>query len=196
MRADADDTTLVEVLGGVLAHVGDIRGKFLHTAFGLTHLQAVFVHMHRSEDILFHHALVEHDGVLVVVTLPGHERHFQVASQGELAVLGGIALGKYVAGLHALTLVADRAKVDCGALVGLAPLRDDIFFYRFLERYEILLLGAVVADADCGGIHEFYHTVTLGHNLGAGIAHELSLDTGTHDRSLGTHQRHCLAHHV
>jgi len=78
--------------------------------------------VYRCEDILAHDALVEDDGVLIVVTLPGHERHLEVAAQSQLAGLGGISLGEDVAGLDAQSLVADGTQVDGGRLVGLAEL--------------------------------------------------------------------------
>ena len=152
--------------------------------------------MHRGEDILLDHALVKHDGVLIVVTLPGHESHLEVASEGKFAVFSGISFGEDIAGLHALALVADWTKVDGCALVGFAPFGDAVFLYWFFERHELLLLRTVVADADGGCIDEFNDTVAFSHNLCTRIAHELTFDAGTYDRSLRTHQGHCLAHHV
>ena len=77
-----------------------------------------------------------------------------------------------------------------------APFGDAVFLDCILERHEFLLLVAVVAYADCCGVDKFNHTVAFGHNLCAGIAHELAFDTGADDRSLRAHQRHSLAHHV
>ena len=88
MSTHADDTTLVEVLGSVLAHVGDIVGEFLHTALGLAHLEGVLIDVNAGEDVLTHEALVDHDSVLIVVTLPGHVSHLEVAAQCQLTVLG------------------------------------------------------------------------------------------------------------
>ncbi len=166
MCADTDNTTLVKVLCSVFADIGDVGRKFLHTALCLTHLKTVFVNMHRSQDILLDHTLIEHDGILVVISLPRHECHLKVTSQGKFPFLCGITFGKYVTGLHSLPLVANRAEVDCCALVGLTPFRYAVFLYRLFERNEILLLSAVIADTDSGGIYEFDYTVTFGHNLG------------------------------
>ena len=71
MGTDADDAALVEILGGVLAHVGMSRGELFHTALGLAHFERIFVDMDRGEDILAYHALVEHDGILIVVPFQG-----------------------------------------------------------------------------------------------------------------------------
>ena len=196
MCADADDTALVEVLGGVLADVGDVVGELFHATLGLAHLERVLVDVNGGQDVLAHHALVEHDGVLIVVTLPGHEGHLEVAAQGQLAVFGGVALGEDVALVHALAAVADGTQVDGGALVGLAELGNNVLLDGALERDEVFLLGAVVADADGVGVDKLYHAVALGDNLRARVADQLALDAGADDRSLGAHQRHGLAHHV
>ncbi len=193
---NAHYAALVEILGGILAHVGDIGCELLHAALGLAHLEGILVHMHRCEDILTHHTLIEHDGVLIVVTLPGHERNLEVTAEGELTLLGGVTLGEDVTLHHTLTLVADRAKVYGSALVGLAELGQMILLHAVLERGELLLLGAVITDAYHGGVDKLDHTGTLGHYLGAGVADQLTLDACTDDRALAAQQRHSLAHHV
>ena len=49
MRAHADDTALVEILRGILADIGNIRGQFLHTALCLAHFERELVDMDRSQ---------------------------------------------------------------------------------------------------------------------------------------------------
>jgi hypothetical protein len=71
-----------------------------------------------------------------------------------------------------------------------------VFLDRLLKRHKLLFLSPVIAYTDGGGVNKLDNTVTLGHNLGAGIAHKLALDTGTYDRSLAAQQGHCLSHHV
>ena len=98
--------------------------------------------------------------------------------------------------MHALAAVADGAQVDGSALVGLAELGYDVLLDGAFEGYEVLLLGAVVADADGVGVDKLDDALALGDNLGARVAGQLGLDAGADDRSLGAHQRHGLAHHV
>ena len=88
MSTDADDASFVEVLGCIFAHIRDIGSEFLSTALGFAHFEDVFIHMNRGQDILGHHTLVEHNGVLVVVTFPRHVSHLKVASKGKFAVFG------------------------------------------------------------------------------------------------------------
>ena len=167
MSTHTDDSALVEVFSSVFTHVRDVARKLLHTALGLAHLESVFIYVDRSEDILANHALVEHDSVLIVISLPGHVSHLQVAADGKLSVLGRVAFGENVALLHTLTLVANRAKVDGGALVGLAELRQAILFHCVFEAYKLLVGSAVVAHANHVGIDVFYNTCALCLNLGA-----------------------------
>ena len=100
--------------------------------------------MYRCQYVLTHHALVEHYGILIVVTLPRHVGNEKVASQCQLAVLSGITLGEDVSSLHSLSLVADRTEVDGHVLVGAAEFRYAVFLQCRLEAYELLVVGAVI----------------------------------------------------
>ena len=196
MRADADDAALVKVFGGVLADVGDVGCEFLHTALGLAHFERVFIDMNRSQDVVAHDTLVEHDGVLIVVTFPRHERNFEIAAEGEFTLLGCITFGENIAFLDTLTGLADRTEVDCHALVGLAPLGNIISLDSVLECDEFFVFGAVIADADGGCVDIFDCTGSLSHNLSAGVAGELGFDAGAHDGRLAAHEGNGLTHHV
>ena len=123
--------------------------------------------MNRGEKVLANYALTEHDGVLIVVTLPRHVCHEEVASECKLTATGSVTLSEDVALLHTLTLVADRTKVDGHILVGAAELRNLVFLHCRHEAYEFLFLCAVVEDADGGGINILNDTLALCYNHGA-----------------------------
>ena len=133
MGAHADDAALVEVFGGVFRDVGDVRGELFHTALGLADFEGVFVDVDRGEDVFAHHSFVEHDSVLIVVALPGHEGYLEVASECEFAFFGRVAFGEDVAFLDALALVADGTEVDGCALVGLAEFGEVVFLDAVFE---------------------------------------------------------------
>ena len=122
--------------------------------------------MHRGEHILAYDTLVQHDGILVVVTLPRHVGNQQVAAQCQLTILSGITLGQDVTSLHALSFLADRTQVDGHVLVGAAELRNAILFQGGLEAYELLILSTVVENADGGSVHILDDTIALGGNHG------------------------------
>ena len=196
LSTDANDTVLVEVLGGFLAHVGDVGRQLFDTTLGLANLEGKLLDVDAREDIVAYNALVKHDGVLIVVTLPRHVSHEQVAAKSQLAVLGAIALGEDVTGRDALTFLADRAEVDGHVLVGATELGNTVFLERRLEADKLLFLGTVVEDADGGGVNVLDDTLAFGNDHRAAVLTDLTFDAGTDDRSLGAHERHCLTHHV
>ena len=195
-RSDAYDSVVVEVFCGLLADIGDVACEFLDATLRLTDVERILVYVDRGEHVFTHDALVEHDGVLVVVTLPRHVCHKQVAAQCELTVLCGITLGKDVAFLHALALVADRTQVDGHVLVGAAELRYAVFLQCRLEAHKLLVFRTVVEYAYGGGVDILDHAIALGGNHRTGVLAHLLLNAGTHDRGLVVEQGHCLAHHV
>ena len=152
--------------------------------------------MDGSQDIFTDNTFVQHDGILIVISFPRHVSHQQVLTQSQLTVLGRVSLGQDIAFLHTLTLVANRTQVNRHILVRTTELGNAVFLQGRFETYKLFILRPVIKDTDGRGIHELDNTVSLGCNLRTGILTQLLLDTGTHNRSLGTEQRYRLAHHV
>ncbi len=142
--------------------------------------------MDGGEDVFHHEALVEQDGVLVVVALPVHVADQDVLAEGDLTVGGGGAVGQHIARRDALVERHDRALVDAGALVGAGK----------LDELVVLDLAGVVADGDVVGVHTGNDAVALGQHAHAGVDRAFVLDAGGHNGGLGGHQRHGLALHV
>ena len=165
MGTDADDTVFIQVLCGVFAHVRNVGSQLLHSALGVTHLGNVFVYMHGSEDIPADHPFGKHDGVLVVVSFPRHECHFQVASEGQFAILCGVAFRHYLSLLHDVALPYDRLEQDCGALVGPSVYRKLVDCDLRGEAYEFLVIGTVVFHMDFIGIHIYHLAFSFGSHL-------------------------------
>ena len=120
--------------------------------------------MNRSQHIIANDTLVEHDGILIVVTLPRHVSHEEVTTQCQLAVLSSITLCQDITLLHTLSLVADRTQVDGHVLVSAAELRNTVFLESRLEAYELLILCSVIEDTDCRSVYIFYNTLAFGSN--------------------------------
>ena len=152
--------------------------------------------MDGGEDILADDALGEHDGILEVVSLPGHEGHLQVASQGEFAVLGGVTFGEDLSLDHLVALADDRGEVDGGTLVGLPVLRKLVDRDVRVEAHEALGIGAVVFDVNLTCVHKDDFALALRHDLRAGVAGHGAFQAGTYNRSLRLDDRNGLAHHV
>ena len=67
LGAHPDDAVLVQVLQGVLAHVGDVPGDGLGAQLGVPGLGLVLLDVDGGEHVVPDHPLVEEDGVLVVI---------------------------------------------------------------------------------------------------------------------------------
>ena len=76
------------------AHVGDIPGDLLGPQLGVAGVDLILLDVDGGIHILTDHALVEENGVLVVVTFPGHEANQDVPAQGDLALIGGRTVGQ------------------------------------------------------------------------------------------------------
>ena len=152
--------------------------------------------MDGGQDILTDDTLIEHDGILIVVTLPWHVGNEQVTTQGELTILCGIALCQDVTLLHTLSLITDRTEVNGHILVGTTELRNTILLEGWLEADELLILRTVVQDTDGRCVNIVDHTITLSSYHRTRVLTNLLLNTCSHNRSLIMKQRYCLTHHV
>ena len=162
---DADDTILIEVLGSVVADVGNIAGKLFETALGFAHFEGVLIDVNRGEEVFTDEAFVEHNSILIVVTLPRHVSHLDVATESKLTSLSGVPFGEDIASFDTLSLEADRTEVDRGALVGLAELRQAVGRDGVFEANEDFIIGTVVADLNRGSVNEDDFTSALSYDL-------------------------------
>ncbi|MPM58936.1 hypothetical protein SDC9_105771 [bioreactor metagenome] len=186
LGAHADHAALIQILERVVAHVGDIPGDLLGAELGVPGLGFVFLNVDGGEHVVLHHTLVEQDGVLVVVALPGHEAHEDVLAQGDLSLLGGGAVSNDGALFHPLARRNDGPLVDAGAVVGAQELGQFIIGHR----------SAVIADGHVVGGHPGNLAGTLGQNGHLGVDAVFVLLAGGHNGGLGGEQRHGLPLHV
>ena len=193
---DTNDTILVKVLRSLFTDVGNICGELFCAALRFTDIKRVFINMHRGQHVLTDNSLVEHNGILVVVTLPRHIGYQQVATQCELAILSSVAFCQDVTLLHTLTLVTDRTQVDGHVLVGTTELGNTILLQGRLKADKLLVISTVIEDTDGRGINIVDNAIALGCNHGARVFTHLLFNTSTYDRSLVMKQRNGLTHHV
>ena len=125
-RADAHDAALVQVDEALLGDVRDLAGDLFHAPLGVADVELQLLDVDGREDVVLHQLLADDDGVLEVVAVPGHERHEDVASQGELAVVRAGPVGDDVAGLHFLARPDERTLVDGRVLVGAPELLQPV----------------------------------------------------------------------
>src|SRR4029079_3995674 len=120
LGTDPDDPALVEVRQDLLGDVGDVPGDLLRAQLGVAGVDLVLLDVDRGEDVVLHQALAEDDGVLVVVTLPRHERPEEVPAGGPLPFLGARSVRDDLAGFDPVTLEDHRLLVHAGTSVGTA----------------------------------------------------------------------------
>ena len=94
LGTNADDAALVQILQGILRNVGDVAGDLLGSQLGIAALGLVLLDVDGGVHILAHDLLVQQNGVLVVVALPGHEADQSVLTQRDLAVAHCGAIGQ------------------------------------------------------------------------------------------------------
>ena len=73
---------------GFIAEVRDVARDFLRPELGVAGGDFKLINVDGGEDVLLHDLLTDEDGVLEVITVPGHERDEHVAAEGEFAVFG------------------------------------------------------------------------------------------------------------
>src|SRR5690606_35148765 len=185
LGADADDAALVEVGQDLLGDVRDVPGDLLRTQLGVTGVDLVLLDVDRGEHVLLHQALAEDDRVLVVVALPRHERHEQVAAQRHLAAVGRRTVGDDVTGLDPVARGDPDLLVVAVALVGAGELGDPVG-----------LPGAVVVGhGDQVGGDLLHDTGLLGADDVTGVERGAVLHAGAHQRGLGMEYRAGGARH-
>ena len=186
LGADADDPALVEVLEDVLGQVRDVAGDLLGAELRVAGVDLVLLDVDRRQHVVAHETLGDHDRVLVVVTLPGHERHEKVLAQRQLAVVCRRPVGEDVPLADLVARLDQRLLVDAGALVRAAELGQPV-------RGAAVLL---VVDDDRVARDLGHGAVVVGDDEVAGVAGGPALDAGADERRGGAQQRHRLALHV
>ena len=156
--------------------------------------------MNAREDVLLHNSFADKNGVLKVVTIPGHERDEHVASQRQLAIARAGAVGNNLAFFHVFALVHENFLVDARGGVrphefphGINPNPVFRIVFDFLFAFGQL---AVFGDDDLAARDGRDLAALLGHHHGARVAGDPVFEPGRHQRRLGDEERHGLALHV
>src|SRR5207245_920472 len=153
---------------------------------GLAGLALVLLDVDGGELVVLDDAVAQDDGVLVVAALPGHERDEDVLAEGELALVGRVAVGEDLVRHDAVADAHDGALVEAGALV-----RADELLEAVAER-----VAGVLLDPDLGRGDAAHHAAGAGEDDLARVPRGAVLDPGADDRRLGAYDGHGLALHV
>ncbi len=186
LRADADDTSVVQILQGVVTYAGNIPCDLLRPQLRIPGLRLIFFNMNGCVHIVHNKSLTQKNRVLVIVTLPGHESDQWILSKGDLSVGGGRTVRDYLACRYSLALVHDGPLVVAVALVTSHELRQMVRIPGTVIVFDDDFLG-------CGTLHR---TVFLGNNAHARVHSRLYFHTCSHHGSFRRQKRHRLTLHV
>ncbi len=181
-----NDTVGAEILQCVVTDVGHFTGDFFRSQFGIARFQRIFFNMKRSVHVFTNQALVQQDGVLVVITFPGHKADESVLTERYLAVGGGGTVGNDLPCFHRLSHTDNGTLVKAGALVGSLELQERIFVFHTVAA----------GNDDPVRVHKFNDAVVLCADNDTGVNGSLVFHTGTDNRGIRHHQRHSLLLHV
>src|ERR1039458_3841703 len=196
LGADANDSRLIEIAQGVLADVGDIAGDLFRSELGVARFDLELLDVDRGVVVVADELLGDKDGVLEVVTAPGHEGDQDVAAEAEFTLLRAWPVGDDLALEDAVAVADDGLLVDAGVLVGALELGELIDVGADLTRELGGVMLAFDADDDALGVDRIDDAVALGEDDGAGVAGGDALHAGADVRSFGDQQRNGLALHV
>ena len=143
--------------------------------------------------VFLDHALRDQDRILEVVAIPGHERHQHVLAQGQLAQVGGRAVGQYIALGNHVTHAHQRTLVHAGVLVGALVLHQVVDIHTRVTDRHLVFIGP---HHDATGIHLLDHAATARNRGYARVGGNRALHAGAHQRLFSTQGRNSLALHV
>ena len=181
-----NDAQIVQVSQDLVRQVGDVPCDLFGPQLGISGVDLVLLDVDRRQDVVLDQALGQDDGVFEVVALPRHEGHEEVLTEGQLAVVGGRAVGQHLARPHPLAWSDPDLLVDAGVLVG--P--------HVLEQRVDRRAGLPVVDRHRGAVDCRYRAVLEGQQHVRRVVGGAGLDTGADVRGLGLDKRHRLPLHV
>ena len=113
--------------------------------------------MNGSKHVVTNDTLIQHDSILIVVTLPWHVSYKEVTSECQLSILCCITLCQDISLLDTLSLVTNRTQVDGHVLVCTTELRNTVLLKSRFEADELLVLCSIIEDTDCRCVNIFYN---------------------------------------
>ncbi|OPY85756.1 MAG: hypothetical protein A4E72_01844 [Syntrophus sp. PtaU1.Bin208] len=136
--------------------------------------------MNGRVDILLDDPLTDEDGVFVIVSPPGHERHHDIASQGEFTIIRGWSIGDDIASLDPFPLIDDGLLVEAGILIG------SLIFNQRVDidtGIALLFLGVLALDDNPRCIDTLNKPGSPGNHNRTGIPGDSPLHAGPHQRN-------------
>src|SRR5262249_463933 len=116
-RADADDAAFVQVAEERFADVRNVARNFFRTKLGIAGFDFVLLDVNRRVVIVLDQLFADENGVLKVVTAPGHERDEHVAAKSEFATISARTVREDLSLFDAIADANEWLLVDASVLV-------------------------------------------------------------------------------
>src|SRR3990172_7221485 len=163
LGSNPNDPAFVEILQGVLTHVGRIACDLLLPQLGVASLDLKLLDMDGGVTVILDQPFANQDGVLKVIPTPWHEGDQNVLPKGQLAKLGGRSIRDDLLPRDPFTLLDDRPLVYASVLVAAAELHERIDVHPGCVA-SIFSLAIRGTDDDPLGAYRFDHPATPGHH--------------------------------
>ena len=186
LRADTDNTVIVQIFERVFADTGNVSGNLFRSQLGISRLALIFLNVNGGIDILSYKAFGKQNRVLIVVAFPAHEADQRVLAECEHAVVCGSAVSKNVAFVKMVAGRNNRLLVIAVRLVGA----------QILDQFQLLLLAVVISHIDFGCVYKVNAAGFLRDYADARVTCRLFFHAGSHDRSFRRNKRNALTLHV
>ena len=186
LSTDTDDTTLIQIFQSVIADTRNITCDLFRSQLGITGFCLIFLDMDRCINIVLYKSLAEQNGILVVITFPGHKSDQRVLTKRKLTIGCRRTICDNLSGLNMLSLEHDRSLVVAVALVA---------SHEFCQMI-IILCSVIILNGDICRCGTKYGTCFSCNNAYTGVNGCLGLHTCTNNRSLCCKKRNGLTLHV
>ena len=184
--ADANDSSVIQILQGLITHPRHVSGNLLRPQLRISGLCLIFLDMNRCIHIVLHQPFAQQNGVLIVVALPGHESDQRVLAQSQLAHSRGWTVRDNLPLRHMVALEHNGLLIIAVGLVASGELGQAVLH----------LLSVIASHTDQSGGYIVHRACLSGHNTVSGVHGGLGLHACTHHGSLRQQQRHSLTLHV
>ena len=109
---------MVEILKSLFTNVRNITSDFFRAELGVTRSHLELVDMNRCKDVILDDLFRDQDRILEIITIPRHESHEDVTTNGKLAILSRSTIRKDLAFLYRLSARNNWLLIKACARIG------------------------------------------------------------------------------
>ena len=195
-----DDTVVVEILKSFFTNVRNITSDFFRAELGVTRSHLELVDMNRCKDVILDDLFRDQDRILEIITIPRHESHEDVTTNGKLAILSRSTIRKDLAFLYRLSARNNWLLIKACARIGTHKLT------KVVDKNVLLSVGldvlgfyrnfAVLSQNDSVGIDLSDDPIYVSDLYCFGVDRNAFFNAGAHEWGVGLKERHTLTLHI